>query len=55
MNPALIGIIVSGLVSVIEALPKIVEAINGMELPDATKEELLGRIKVAQEGLPAWD
>jgi len=48
-------LLVSGITSLIGALPKIVEAIKNMDAPQATKDELIARIRAAQSGLPAWD
>jgi len=54
MNEQTITLIINGIVSLLAALPKIIEAINNMDIPEHTKEELIARIKVAQDSLPDW-
>ncbi len=55
MNEQTLTILINGIISLFGALPGIIDSINNMGLSDSTKEELLARIKKAQESLPVWE
>jgi hypothetical protein len=54
LTPETVGLFVLILESIMKLAPIIAEGIEGMALPEQTKEEYKARIKIAQDNLPEW-
>ena len=54
MNEATLTILINGIMALIGALPGLAKFVENWDGPAATKEELLARIKTAQESIPEW-